>query len=165
MGPYGVFATVPVTVRIAAEPAVPLGFPAGLAGVVTPVAAGVGASAGAAEAAGVAGAAGPAAAALAGPPAPAGLPGVPAAGTDVPGVPAAETPELTGWVLNDRSAARPAMVPPRVRTARRMSFLRFLAGGVGGQKSNDSWWMRRRRMPAARSESTAALVMPGGPQT
>src|SRR6516162_3174996 len=94
MGPYWVFATAPVTVRVAAEPAVPLGFPAGLADAVTPVVAGVGASAGAVEADGVAGAAagaaGPAAAALPGPPAPAGLPAPPAAGTDVPGAPAEE---------------------------------------------------------------------------
>src|SRR5215470_3443477 len=68
MGPYWVFATAPVTVRAVAEPAAPLGLPAGLAGAVTPVAADA-AAVGAVEAGGVAGAAGsagPAAAALPG---------------------------------------------------------------------------------------------------
>src|SRR5215467_7519718 len=125
MGPYWVFATAPVTVRVAVEPAVPLGFPAELAGAVTPLAVGAAAALGAAGAVEGAAAAGVAAAALPGSPSAAGLPGTPATGMDVPGVPTAETPELTGWVLNDSSAARPAMVPPRVRTARRMRFLRF----------------------------------------
>src|SRR6185437_7504470 len=74
------------------------------------------------------------------------------------------------WVLNENSAARPATVPLRVRTARRMQ----PPGGMApwerpvrwrGQKSKDSWWMRRRGMPAATSAFTAAAVMPVGPHT
>src|SRR5580698_2581003 len=127
IGPWAVFATVPVTVREAVAAVAPWLVPA--LGLV--LAFGLVLAAGAAPA--VAGAAGGGAAEVA------------------PGT----------WVLNDSSAASPAAVPPRARTARSMK----PPVRTGGQRSKDSRWMRRCGMPAARSAATAVWVMPVGPQT
>src|ERR1700749_2391500 len=136
MGPYWVFATVPVTVRVATA-AVALTL--GVARAVRP---------------------------------PAGLaepdPVPRAAAGDVPadagGVLAAGAGAASGCDLYESSAASPAKVPPRVRTARRIKEPPGAERGAG-QKSKDSRWMRRRGMPAASSDCIAVWVMPGGPQT
>src|SRR5580698_1183607 len=83
-----------------------------------------------------------------------------------PDVPPDETPvplvaaAMAGTCdLNDRRATRPAMVLTTARMARRIS------AGPPFQNWNDSKWMCRFGTPAACSASTAAEVMPSGPQT
>ena len=61
--------------------------------------------------------------------------------------------------LNDNRATRPAMVPVTARITRRMSRI------VSPQNSNDSKWICCRETPASRSASTAAEIIPDGPQT